>query len=83
MEDRARDRQEQQGEGTKTGQLEPSYWDRLIQQLHKAVDETPEVREDRVAAMRRALQNGTLNLRGKDLADKLLDETLRDSERGV
>jgi flagellar biosynthesis anti-sigma factor FlgM len=79
MEGRATDRQKQPVDSVDTEQTEPSYWDRLIQQVKRAVKEAPEVREDRVAAMKRALQNGTLNLHGTELADKLLDATRNDS----
>jgi anti-sigma28 factor (negative regulator of flagellin synthesis) len=49
---------------------------RNIQQLRKIVDEAPEIREDRVAAAKQALQAGVLELRGKELAEKLLREIL-------
>src|SRR5262245_19456175 len=74
MKGRDADRQEQPVEGTQVDKPGLSYRERLIQQAKQAVEVAPEVREDRVAAMKRALQNGTLNLRGKDLAEKLLDE---------
>jgi anti-sigma28 factor (negative regulator of flagellin synthesis) len=83
MEGSDTDRQEHPVEGPKIDKPGLSYWDRLIQQVQKTVDEAPEIREDRVAAMKRALQDGTLNLSGKDLAEKLLGEILRDSERGA
>ena len=49
---------------------------RKIQQLRKIVDEAPEIREDRVAAAKQALQAGVLELRGEELAEKLLRELL-------
>jgi len=83
MEDRDANRQEHPVAGAPTDKAGLSYWERLIEQAKQAAEAAPEVREDRVAAMKRALQNGTLNLSGKDLAEKLLGEILRDSERGV
>jgi anti-sigma28 factor (negative regulator of flagellin synthesis) len=49
---------------------------RKIQQLRKIVDEVPEIREDRVVAAKQALQAGVLELRGEELAEKLLREIL-------
>jgi flagellar biosynthesis anti-sigma factor FlgM len=49
---------------------------RHIQQLRKIVDAAPEIREDRVAAIKQALQAGLLELRGEELAEKLLREML-------
>jgi anti-sigma28 factor (negative regulator of flagellin synthesis) len=56
--------------------------DFAIQRIRMLVDEAPEIREDRVAEVKRAMQAGRLNLRGADLAEKLLDDILHtmDSE---
>lgn len=56
--------------------VELSSQARDIQRARQVAQEAPEVRTDKVEAARRALQNGGLNLKGKDLADKLLQETL-------
>jgi anti-sigma28 factor (negative regulator of flagellin synthesis) len=50
--------------------------DRAIQRAKQIVEETPEIREERVAAAKRALQAGTLNLHGEELAEKLLHDPL-------
>ncbi len=42
-----------------------------IQRATEAVNAAPEIREDRVAAAKEALKNGTLTLQGVDLAEKL------------
>jgi anti-sigma28 factor (negative regulator of flagellin synthesis) len=47
-----------------------------MQQLKKIVDQAPEIRADRVAAAKQALQAGTLELRGEELAEKLLRDFL-------
>lgn len=60
-----------------------SYWDRLARQLRQRIDGTPEIRGDRVAAAKRALQGGMLHLHGQDLAEKVLDEVLRDHDAGA
>ena len=48
---------------------------RDIQRAREVAQNAPEVREDRVEAARRALQSGNLNLRGQDLAKKILEDT--------
>jgi flagellar biosynthesis anti-sigma factor FlgM len=48
-----------------------------MQQLKNIIAQAPDVREDRVAAAKRALQAGTLELRGEELAEKLLRDFLR------
>jgi anti-sigma28 factor (negative regulator of flagellin synthesis) len=48
---------------------------RDIQRAREVAQGAPEVREDKVEAARRALQSGKLNLKGQDLAEKLLQET--------
>ena len=47
-----------------------------MQRLRKIVDEAPEIRDDRVAAAKQALQAGRLELRGEELAGKLLHDFL-------
>jgi negative regulator of flagellin synthesis FlgM len=47
---------------------------RDIQRAREVAQGAPEVREDKVEAARRALQSGQLNLKGQDLAEKLLQE---------
>jgi hypothetical protein len=49
---------------------------RTIEQLRKIVDDAPDIRADRVAAARQALQAAVLELRGEELAEKLLREML-------
>lgn len=52
-----------------------------IHLVRKIVHEAPEVREDRIAAVKRALQQGTLRLDASTLADRILaDPLLRDDE---
>ena len=49
---------------------------RDIQRAREVAQGAPNIREDKVEAARRALQNGTLNLDGQDLADKFLQDVL-------
>ena len=43
-----------------------------MQQLQNLIDQAPDIREDRVAAAKQALQAGTLELRGEELAERVL-----------
>ena len=56
--------------------VELSAQARDIQRAREVAQGAPEVREDKVEAARRAVQSGNLNLKGEDLADKLLQDTL-------
>ena len=64
-------------------QQTPSWRDCDIQRAKRVVEETPEVREERVAAAKRALQAGTLKLQGAELADKLLRDPLHHPDCGA
>ena len=77
-EDQGRPRKTARRRGKRTGVSRKtlSTQARQIQQLRKIVDEVPEIREDRVAAAKQALQAGVLELRGEELAEKLLRELL-------
>jgi negative regulator of flagellin synthesis FlgM len=55
--------------------VELSSQARDIQRAREVAQDAPEVRADKVEAARRALQSGTLNLKGQDLAEKLLQQT--------
>ena len=57
--------------------------DRDIQRAKQVVEETPEIREERVAAAKRALKAGKLNLQGADLAEKLLSDPLHNPTPGA
>ena len=43
-----------------------------IQVAKQAVNAAPDVREDKVAALKAAIKNGTYEVSGEDFADKLL-----------
>ena len=67
---------EHSSEVSSADKVELSSQARDIQRAQEVAQEAPEIRADRVEEARRALQNGTLNLHGKDLADKLLKDHL-------
>ena len=54
--------------------VELSSQARDIQRAREVAQGAPEVRTDKVEAARRALQSGKLNLKGQDLAEKLLQD---------
>ena len=49
---------------------------RDVQRAQQAVEQAPDVRHDRVAAIKRVLESGTLKLNATELAEKLLDDPL-------
>ena len=62
--------------------VELSSQARDIQRAREVAQGAPEIRADRVEAARRAVQSGNLNLKGEDLAEKLLQqETLPGGEQ--
>jgi anti-sigma28 factor (negative regulator of flagellin synthesis) len=72
-------KQRGRGEDAEAAGMDPkarSSRDQDIQRAKQIVERTPEIRMDRVAAVKRALLAGTLNLRGVDLAEKLLQDIL-------
>ena len=56
--------------------VELSAQARDIQRAREVAQGAPEVRADKIEEPRHALQSGKLNLKGKDLAEKLLQNTL-------
>jgi flagellar biosynthesis anti-sigma factor FlgM len=67
---------ENSGEVGTSDRVELSSRSRDIQRAREVAQDAPEIRADKVAAARRALQSGHLNLQGQDLADKLLKDAL-------
>ena len=56
--------------------VELSSQARDIQRAREVAQGAPEIRADKVEAARRALKSGKLNLKGEDLAEKLLKDIL-------
>ena len=48
-----------------------------IQKAKELAKKAPDVREDRVAALQKAIDNGSYNVSAKDIADKMVDEELQ------
>ena len=47
-----------------------------FERVKKIVDEATDIREERIEAIKRSLEQGQLNLNGKDLAEKILSDPL-------
>ena len=62
-------------EVTPSDRVELSPQARDIQRAREVAQGAPEVRADKVEAARRAVQSGNLNLKGEDLAEKILQDT--------
>lgn len=54
---------------------------RLIQELKQRIAAEPEVREEKVAEVRAAIQQGTYKVTGREIAEKMLGRTLADRLR--
>jgi flagellar biosynthesis anti-sigma factor FlgM len=67
---------ENSNEVSASDKVELSSQARDIQRAREVAQGAPEVRADKVEAARRALQSGKLNLKGQDLAEKLLKDIL-------
>ena len=67
---------ENSNEVAASDKVELSSQARDIQRAREVAQGAPEVRADKVEAARRALQSGKLNLKGQDLAEKILKDTL-------
>jgi anti-sigma28 factor (negative regulator of flagellin synthesis) len=76
------DTEENSGASGKDHEMLPSR-DRDMQRAKQVVEEAPEIREELVAAAKRALRTGTLNLEGTALAEKMLSESLHKSSKQV
>jgi negative regulator of flagellin synthesis FlgM len=63
-------------EGVSADRVELSSRAQDIQRARDIAQQAPEVREDRIAAAKRALESGELKLSGADLAEKLLQDRL-------
>src|SRR5262245_37453107 len=72
---------ENSNEVAASDKVELSSQARDIQRAREVAQGAPEVRADKIEAARRALQSGKLNLKGQDLAEKILKDTLPSREQ--
>ena len=50
-----------------------------VQQIKRLVNQLPDVREDRVRALKAQVENGTYHVSGEDIADLMIRRTLADN----
>ena len=67
---------EHSNEVTASDKVELSSQARDIQRAREVAQDAPEVRADKVEEARRALHSGKLNLKGQDLAEKIMKDSL-------
>ena len=72
---------ENSNEVSASDKVELSSQARDIQRAREVAQGAPEVRADKVEAARRALQSGKLNLKGQDLAEKIVQDALPNREQ--
>jgi negative regulator of flagellin synthesis FlgM len=50
-----------------------------VQQVKRVVNQLPDVREDRVSALKAQIENGTYQVSGEDIAELMIRRTLADN----
>ena len=60
-------------------QVDISTTARDIQQVKRVIDQLPDVREDRVQALKAQIESGTYHVSGEDIADLIIRRTLADN----
>ena len=48
--------------------------EKQFEEIRRLADATPDVREEKVAALKRAVQDGTYRVKGKEVAKKMIKE---------
>ena len=66
-------------QGIEAGRLLESVPAQEVQQIKKLVNELPEVREDRVQALKAQIESGSYQVSGEDIADLIIRRTLADN----
>lgn len=62
--------------GVKTDSVHISESARRIQEAQKAVSELPDIREEKVAALRKVIAEGRYEIKADEIAEKMLGEAL-------
>ena len=66
-------------QGQSAASVEVSSTAQEVQQVKKLISQLPDVREDRVQALKSQIQNGTYQVSGSDIADLIIRRTLADN----
>jgi negative regulator of flagellin synthesis FlgM len=65
--------------GREAAHVEVSASAQEVQQIRRLVNDLPDVREDRVRALKAQIESGTYNVSGEDIADLMIRRTLADN----
>jgi negative regulator of flagellin synthesis FlgM len=66
-------------DGRAAASVEVSSTAQEVQQVKKLVNQLPDVRTDRVQALKTQIENGTYQVSGEDIADLIIRRTLADN----
>jgi negative regulator of flagellin synthesis FlgM len=72
-------RLEESSRGHEAAHIEVSSTAQEVQQVRRIVNNLPDVREERVAALKAQIESGTYNVSGEDIADLMIRRTLADN----
>ena len=61
--------------------VEISPQSRDIKKIHEILAATPEMRTEKVAALKKAIGEGTYNVKAEDIADKMMQEIILEFNR--
>jgi negative regulator of flagellin synthesis FlgM len=62
--------------GAKTDKVEISEAAKEIQEVRKQLDNTPDVRTEKVEQLKNQIENGTYEIKSEEIAEKMLKESL-------
>jgi negative regulator of flagellin synthesis FlgM len=65
--------------GGAAAEVEVSPMSQDVQFVQKVLNRMPDVREDRVSALKAAIENGTYKVSGEDIADLIIRRALADN----
>lgn len=60
---------------SKSDSVNLSHESKFLAAIQKRLDETPEVRTERVAQLKSAIENGTYHVAAEDIAEKMLNSS--------
>lgn len=71
--------QHETSEGREAATVEVSSASQEVRQITRLVDQLPDVRTDRVAALKAQIESGTYKVSGEDIADLVIRRALADN----
>ena len=79
MERKRTEQVERENSPSESDRIELSVRGREIQQLDQLIQSAPDIRQDKVDAIRSAIEAGTYNVKAEKIADKIIGGGLIDS----